>query len=406
MHYDPFMLKIVGAILGILAVALISRALRQPHVVGYLVAGMLLGPHGLALLTERATLSRVGEFGVLLLLFFIGMENNPRELLTRWRITFIGTTCQIAGSVLCMGLLGWWLHWSTPRILLLGFVISLSSTALVLNYLRETGQTGGKIGRDALGVLLAQDLAVIPMLIVIGFFGSGGVSGETIALQLLGGALALALLAWLVWGKNLRLPFSERLRGDGELQIFVAFALCLGFALLAEGFGLSASLGAFLAGMLVGAARETEWVADRLEPFRVVFVAVFFVSVGLLVSLDFVVDNAVLVISLTLAVLIGNTAINALIFHALGDPWRYSIYAGAHLAQIGEFSFMLAAVGGQSGLITSFEYQLVIAVISATLILSPAWIGLIGRLQRRLLHTRKAQLGASVARAKSGTAQG
>ena len=406
MHYDPFMLKIVGAILGILAVAFVSRALRQPHVVGYLVAGVLLGPHGLALLTERATLSRIGEFGVLLLLFFIGMENNPRELLTRWRITFIGTTCQIAGSVLCMGLLGWWLHWSTPRILLLGFVVSLSSTALVLNYLRETGQTGGKIGRDALGVLLAQDLAVIPMLIIIGFFGSGGVNGETIALQLVGGTLALALLAWLVWGKNLRLPFSQRLRGDRELQIFVAFALCLGFALLAEGFGLSASLGAFLAGMLVGAARETEWVADRLEPFRVVFVAVFFVSVGLLVSLDFVLENALLVAFLTLAVLIGNTAINALIFHSLGDPWRYSIYAGAHLAQIGEFSFMLAAVGGQGGLITNFEYQLVIAVISATLIMSPAWIGLIGRLQRRLLHTRKAQLGASVARAKSGTAQG
>ncbi len=406
MHYDPFMLKIVGAILGILAVAFVSRALRQPHVVGYLVAGVLLGPHGLALLTERATLSRIGEFGVLLLLFFIGMENNPRELLTRWRITFIGTTCQIAGSVLCMGLLGWWLHWSTPRILLLGFVVSLSSTALVLNYLRETGQTGGKIGRDALGVLLAQDLAVIPMLIIIGFFGSGGGNGGAIALQLVGGTLALALLAWLVWGKNLRLPFSQRLRGDRELQIFVAFALCLGFALLAEGFGLSASLGAFLAGMLVGAARETEWVADRLEPFRVVFVAVFFVSVGLLVSLDFVLENALLVAFLTLAVLIGNTAINALIFHSLGDPWRYSIYAGAHLAQIGEFSFMLAAVGGQGGLITNFEYQLVIAVISATLIMSPAWIGLIGRLQRRLLHTRKAQLGASVARAKSGTAQG
>ncbi len=275
--------------------------------------------------------------------------------------------------------------------------MSLSSTALVLNYLRETGQTEAKIGRDALGVLLAQDLAVIPMLIMIDFFGSGGVDGETVALQLVGGGLALALLSWIVWGKNPRLPFSEKLRGDRELQIFVAFALCLGFALLAEGFELSASLGAFLAGMLVGAARETEWVADRMEPFRVVFVALFFVSVGLLVSLDFVVDHAMLVGFIAVAVLLGNTLINALIFHALGDPWRYSIYAGAHLAQIGEFSFVLAAVGVQSGLITQFEYQLVIAVISATLLLSPAWIGLIGRAQRRMLHLSKAQLGGSVA---------
>ncbi|MDB5973383.1 MAG: transporter, family [Nevskia sp.] len=397
MHYDPFMLKIVAAILGILGVAFISRALRQPHVVGYLAAGILLGPHGLALLTERATLSRIGEFGVLLLLFFIGMENNPRDLLTRWRITFIGTAVQIGASVGAIWLLGWWLGWGHSRIILLGFVVSLSSTALVLNYLRETGQTEAKIGKDALGVLLAQDLAVIPMLIVIDFFGNDGISGETIALQLVGGALALALLSWIVWGKNLRLPFSEKLRGDRELQIFVAFALCLGFALLAEGFELSASLGAFLAGMLVGAARETEWVADRMEPFRVVFVAVFFVSVGLLVSLDFVVEHAMLVGFIALAVLLGNTAINALIFHALGDPWRYSIYAGAHLAQIGEFSFVLAAVGVQSGLITNFEYQLVIAVISATLLLSPAWIGLIGRTQRRMLHTRKTRLDGSIA---------
>lgn len=406
MHYDPFMLKIVGALLGVLAVAFISRALRQPHVVGYLAAGVLLGPHGLALLTERTTLSRIGEFGVLLLLFFIGMENNPRDLLSRWRITFLGTACQIAGSVLCIGLLGWWLHWSTPRILLLGFVISLSSTALVLNYLRETGQTEAKIGKDALGVLLAQDIAVIPMLIVVDYFGAKGVDGGTIVLQLIGGTLALALLAWLVWGKNLRLPFSQRLRGDRELQVFVAFALCLGFALLAEGFELSASLGAFLAGMLVGAARETEWVADRMEPFRVVFVAVFFVSVGLLVSLDFVVEHALLVAFITFAVLLGNTVINALIFHALGDPWRYSFYAGSHLAQIGEFSFLLAAVGGQSGLITSFEYQLVIAVITATLVLSPAWIGLVGRFQKRMLHARRARIGGGAERAKSSTVQG
>ena len=397
MHYDPFMLKIVGGLLGILGVAFVSRALRQPHVVGYLAAGILLGPHGLALLTERATLSRIGEFGVLLLLFFIGMENNPRDLLTRWRITFIGTAVQIGASVGCMSLLGWWLGWGASRIVLLGFVVSLSSTALVLNYLRETGQTEAKIGKDALGVLLAQDLAVIPMLIVINFFGSGGIDGETIALQVAGGALALALLAWIVWGKNLRLPFSEKLRGDRELQIFVAFALCLGFALLAEGFELSASLGAFLAGMLVGAARETEWVADRMEPFRVVFVAVFFVSVGLLVSLDFVLEHAMLVVFISVAVLLGNTLINALIFHALGDPLRYSVYAGAHLAQIGEFSFVLAAVGVQGRLITSFEYQLVIAVISATLLLSPAWIGLIGRAQRRMLHIGKARLGNSVA---------
>jgi CPA2 family monovalent cation:H+ antiporter-2 len=394
MHYDPFMLEVVGAILGVLGVAFISRALRQPHVIGYLVAGVVLGPNGLALLSERATLSHIGELGVLLLLFFIGMETDPRELVQRWRITFVGTAVQVGASVLCMWAVGTWLHWDLPRILLLGFVISLSSTALVLNYLRDTKQTESKIARDALGILLAQDLALIPMLISVDYLAGGSVDRVTIALQSAGAALAVGLLVWIVRTPDLRLPLGRRLAKDRELQVFVAFALCLGFALLAQAFALSASLGAFLAGMLVGAARDTEWVAERLEPFRVLFVALFFISIGLLVQLDFVLAHALLVAGLTLAVLLGNTLINAAIFRALGDPWRYSIYAGAHLAQIGEFSFVLAAAGLAAALISNFEYQLIIAVISATLVLSPAWITVVRQVQRRLRRLRGPVLAA------------
>ncbi len=386
MSYDPFMLKIVGAILGILAIAFASRLLRQPHVVGYLAAGVILGPHGLALITDRVALTRIGEFGVLLLLFFVGMETSPKQLVARWRVTFLGTAGQIAVSVLAMSAVGWWLGWAWSRIVLLGFVISLSSTALVLNYLRENGQMGAKIGRDSLGILLAQDLAVIPMLIVIDIFADGGVSSSTLLLQGIGALAAAGLLTWMIRSRNLRLPLVGRLKTDPELQIFLAFAVCLGFAFVAEAFELSAALGAFLAGMLLGAARETEWAVERLEPFRVVFVALFFVSVGLLVSLEFVIEHSMLVLAVTGAVLVGNTVISAAIFRALGDPWRYSLYAGACLAQIGEFSFLLAAAGQKSRLITQFEYQLTIAVITASLILSPAWVGLIGRLQQRRLR--------------------
>jgi CPA2 family monovalent cation:H+ antiporter-2 len=384
MHYDPFMLKIVGAVLGILAVALMSRMLRQPHVIGYLAAGVVLGPHGLAIVSDQNTLARVGDFGVLLLLFFVGMETNPRELLARWRITFIGTAVQVALSVAVMWVVGTWLDWKMSRIVLMGFVISLSSTALVLNYLRETGQTDAKVGRDALGILLAQDLAVILMLLVTDTLADGGIDRETLGLQAVGCVLTLVLVVWIVRGRGIRLPLVARFRSDRELQIFLAFALCLTLAFLSEAFELSAGLGAFVAGMLVAASRDTEWVADRMEPFRVVFLALFFVSVGLLVQLEFVFDHLVLLAALTVAVLFGNTLINAAIFRALGDPWRYSFYAGAHLAQIGEFSFVLAAVGVRSRLITAFEYQLTLSVIVATLMLSPAWIALVGRGQQRL----------------------
>jgi CPA2 family monovalent cation:H+ antiporter-2 len=386
MHFDPILLKLVGSLLVILTVVLIIRKLRQPHVVGYLLAGIVLGPYGLDLLNDSVTLTRVGEFGVVLLLFFVGMETTPHKLLASWRITFFGTAVQIASSIGLMGAIGWWLHWPLSRIVLTGFVLSLSSTAVVLNYLRDSGQLKAKIGRDVLGILLAQDLALIPMLIVVGALGGDRPNAGTLLLQGVGALLVFALLAWMTVGKRIRLPMGERLRSDYELQVFFAFGLCLGLSLLTGLFHLSTALGAFIAGMLVGVAREANWVRHRLEPFRVVFVAVFFISVGLLVNVGFVLDNIVLVMTLVAAVFIGNTAVNASVLRVLGDPWRYSIYTGAHLAQIGEFSFVLAALGVRDDLITEFSYQLTVAVIALTLLLSPTWIGIVGRVQNRVIR--------------------
>ena len=383
MHYDPVLLQFTGALLVILAMALLSRVLRQPHVVGYIVAGVLLGPSGLDFFQEYELVSRMGNVGVVLLLFFVGMETTPRQLVAGWRITFLGTSLQIAASVGLMLAVGAWLDWPLGRSILMGFVISLSSTAVVLNYLRATHRAKTKLGHDTLGVLLAQDLALIPMLLVIGLVAGSGTDPKVLALQAAGGIVAVALLAWMTAGRVVRLPLSRYLRRDRELQVFLAFGLCLGFALAFGLFQLSSALGAFLAGMLVGAARETNWVHHRLEPFRVMFVALFFVSVGLLVDVPFLRENYWLVGGVVLAVFCVNTAINAAIFRWLGDAWGYSIFAGAHLAQIGEFSFVLAAAGAAQDLIPDFTHKLVIAVIALTLVLSPAWIVLVGALQRR-----------------------
>jgi CPA2 family monovalent cation:H+ antiporter-2 len=383
MHYDPLMLELAGALLVILAAALVSRLLKQPHVVGYIVAGVLLGPSGFHFFQEYALVARIGEIGVVLLLFFVGMETTPRQLIASWRITVLGTSLQIAGSVAAMVALGLWLGWPIGRSVLLGFVICLSSTAVVLNYLRHTRRDQTKLGRDTLGVLLAQDLALIPMLLVVGLLAGTGTDPKVLALQGSGAVLAFALLAWMTAGGVVRLPLSAYLRRDRELQVFLAFGLCLGFALLFGFFQLSSALGAFLAGMLVGVARETNWVRHRLDPFRVVFVALFFVSVGMLVDVPFVAKNLVLVAGVTFGVFGVNTLINALIFRWLGDSWTYSFFAGAHLAQIGEFSFVLAAAGAAQALIPDFTHKLVIAVIALSLVLSPAWIALVGSLQRR-----------------------
>jgi len=374
MHLDPAMPAIVAAVLGILLLGLVLRLLRQPHVIGYLLAGVLLGPHALGLVSDEATLSRFGAIGVVLLLFFVGMEISPKRLVANWRVAVIGTLFQILISLGCAWLLGTWLDWPLARSILIGFVISLSSTAVVLKILQDWGEIDSEVGQDVLGVLLVQDLAVIPMLIVIGLLGGDKPTAAAVAMQIFGGLLVLALLGWILVKGTVKLPLARLLHDDHEMQIFAATAICFGLALLTGLFGLSTALGAFAAGMLISAARETQWVHHNLEPFRVVFVALFFVSIGMLVNLDFIRTHWLQVALLVVMVFLTNTFINAVILRLLGDSWRDSMYAGALLSQIGEFSFVLAAVGVQVQIISQFGYQLTIAVISLSLLLSPLWI--------------------------------
>jgi CPA2 family monovalent cation:H+ antiporter-2 len=167
------------------------------------------------------------------------------------------------------------------------------------------------------------------------------------------------------------MPFGQLLRKDNELQVFSAFMLCFGLAFITGIFNLSAALGAFVAGILISVAKETNWVYERLEPFYVVFVALFFVSIR---------DNLFLALSLVVISVFINTAVNAVIMRFLGENWRNSLYGAALLSQIGEFSFVLAGVGISAAIITEFSYQMTIVVISLTLLLSPLWILFIKRI--------------------------
>lgn len=385
MHLDPIMPTLVATLMAILVIGLLLRRIRLPHVIGYLLTGIILGPHGLALITDETILSRLGAIGVVLLLFFIGMEVSPRRLLASWKVAIIGTLFQILVSVGCVWVLGEWLDWPTARSILVGFVISLSSTAVVLKILQEWGELDSDVGQNVLGVLLVQDLAIIPMLIVIGFMGGEPPTLGNIILEISGGLLILGLFAWLIVKETIQLPLGNWLRDDHEMQVFAAFIICFGLALLTGLMGLSTALGAFAAGMLVASARETRWVHHSLEPFRVVFVTLFFVSIGMLVDPLFFVHNWRQISLLVIAVYLTNTLLNALILRLLGDDWRTSLYAGALLSQIGEFSFVLAAVGLQAGIITQYGYQVVIEVIAITLLLSPFWIMLL----KRVLHIGK-----------------
>ncbi len=379
MHMDPLLPALVAAAFGILLIGAVSRRFKQPHVVGYLIAGILLGPHGVSLLEEPLVLARMGEIGVLLLLFFVGMEVDLRRLVTGWRVSVIGTALQILLSIGCIAVFGHLLGWSLPRILLLGFAISLSSTALALSMLRDRGELETQTGQDVLGILLVQDVALVPMLILIGVVAGNGIDPSQLARQVAGGLAFAGLLFWLAQGKPLHLPFGRHIHVDHEMQVFAAFLLCFGLAVVTGWLGLSTAMGAFAAGMIVAATKETAWLHRSLEPFRVLLVAVFFVSIGCLIDLEYLSSHWRVILGLVSAALITNTLINAIILRALGRGWREALYASALLSQIGELSFVIAAVGKQSGILAESGYQLVISTIAGTLLLTPLWITLLRR---------------------------
>ncbi|MFT5291455.1 MAG: CPA2 family monovalent cation:H+ antiporter-2, partial [Planctomycetota bacterium] len=299
------------------------------------------------------------------------------RLVTGWRVSVIGTVLQVTLSVAAVAMIGLWFDWPWPRSVLLGFAISLSSTALVVTMLRQWKEMDTEAGQDAIGVLLVQDVALAPMLIVVGLLGGSSPSASLLVLQLVGGIGVVLLVTTLVRRKTIRLPFGELLRRDHELQLFAALLLCFLFAWVTGVCGLSTALGAFVAGLVVASAKETEWIHRNLEPYRVLFVAAFFVSIGMLVDLPFLVEHWRPISALVLAAFLTNTMINAGILKALGRSWRTSVYTGALLSQIGEFSFVLAAVGKDVGIMTDFGYQMILGVIVGTLILGPAWIGVL-----------------------------
>lgn len=365
---------LTGAGLGILLLGLLLHKARLSVVSGYLVAGIVLGPAGLGVLVDEAMLSYLGAMGVLLLLFFAGMEVSLPTLVAGWRIAVLGTVLQIALSVTVTFALGQVFGWKLARIVLLGFVISLSSTSVVLKLLSDLRETDSPVGQNALGILLVQDVAVIGMVIALDFLGGRPLSSHELILQGVG-ALVLAALLWWIWRvEHVHLPFQWLVGDSKELQVFAALIVCLGLSLVTGLAGLSSALGAFFAGILIRASDETHWVHERLEPFRVVFVALFFVSVGSAVDVALIANRWLAIGLLVGAALLTNTAINALILRLLGTSWRESIYGGALLSQIGEFSFVLAAVGLNAEIIEKATYDLTIAVIFLTLLVSPVWI--------------------------------
>ena len=281
--------------------------LRQPALVGYILSGVLLGPSAFALVENRGDIDALAELGVLMLLFVVGMELSLRLFRRMWRLALLAALCQIGASTGVMLLFWGFMGWPLGLSVLLGFVVAVSSTAVVIKVLEAADELHTRAGRLAVGVLIAQDLAVVPMMLTIGALG--GAEFQWLSIVKIAGSVAF--LATLIWylsrGPKIDLPFGALVAGNTDLKPLAALAFCFGLSALAGLFGLSAAYGAFIAGLIIGNSTERQAMAEVTKPIQSILLMVFFLSIGLLVDLGYIWDNLVTVLLLFLMVLVFKT---------------------------------------------------------------------------------------------------
>lgn len=368
-------------LLGIALVALAALAcglglerLRQPAIVGYIVAGVLLGPSGFALVEDRDSIDVLAELGVLMLLFVVGMELSVRAFRQLWRLYVVATLFQVGVSTAVMFVLKALFGWPGGLALVLGFAVALSSTAVVIKVLQDLGELRSRVGRVTVGILIAQDLAVVPMMLVIGALGADGFRWIGLIKIVLSVGLLVGLILWLSRGPKVNLPFAEWVGGHADLTPLAALAFCFGGAALTGLLGMSAAYGAFLAGLVIGNSRQRQAIVSVTHPIQSVLLMAFFLSIGLLIDLSYIWRNLGMVMLLLFLVAFFKTALNVGILRAMGQPWTRAFLVGVLLAQIGEFSFVLSLTGVQAGLIDEETTRLVVAVSALSLGLSPLWV--------------------------------
>ncbi|WP_370638379.1 cation:proton antiporter [Aurantimonas sp. VKM B-3413] len=358
--------------------------LKQPPLVGFILAGVLLGPSGLRFVsTSNENVTMLAEMGVLMLLFFIGMELSLKAFVATLRpAVMIAGGQLLAAMAISFGLMAI-SDATVPEAIILGFIIALSSTVVAMKMLDDIGELRTEPGRIAVGVLIAQDLAVVPMLIVAtSLGGSEPVDWVSLTAKIV---VAVAVLAGLLWylGRRPKLKpaFGPAVENNVEILALGSLAFCFAAAALSGVAGLSPAYGAFIAGLVVGASTLRSPVIHVVEPIQSILLVVFFLSIGLLIDLGYIFDNWQIVLVAAVFVIVAKTLFNVLLIRMAGLRHKTAIEAGLSMAQIGEFSFVLAAAAFASGAIGADVYRLALAVTAISLLVSPAWMVVMRRIE-------------------------
>ncbi len=381
MHDLDFLGELV--LIGALAVAiiLIFQRLKIPSVIGLIFTGILLGPSGFGAVYDQEMISTLAELGVVLLLFTIGLEFSLDELNKLKKIVLVGGIVQILVTGLAISCLAYWFMFaigyalSVSAALFLGFAFSVSSTAICLKILTDRDELGQPHGRIAMGILIFQDIAIVPLTIAINFLSPDiSPSFEVVSKKI---AVIVLFAAIIFIGMKLLMPKIVHLIVSlhaKEVLVIGALVICFGAAYLTSLAGLSLALGSFVAGMIIASTDESHQISVIIDPFREAFSSIFFISVGLLLDVNMV--NLPLFIFIALAVLLVKGLLVAGVSIFLGNSLRVSMMAGMALAQIGEFSFVLSEAGLRNRVIDHEIFQAMLAIIVVTMIVTPAMIAI------------------------------
>ena len=365
-------LKTLVIIFGVSAsVVFVLHKVRVPSIVGFLIAGIFLGPHGFGFVQEVREVELLAEIGVILLLFTIGLEISLRNLKRIRSAVLGGGFSQVLLTLLATAAIAYPFLGKLNESLFTGFLVALSSTAIVMKMLLDRAEMDSPHGRLSMGILVFQDLCVVPFMLLIPILAGNQGSFSELLWTMVKSATILFIVIfsarWLV-PNILHQIVHTRSR---ELFVITVILLCLGTALLTSELGLSLALGAFLAGLVISESEYAYQAISDILPFKDSFNGLFFISVGMLMDLRFFNQNPLLILFAVVFILFLKTSTGFFSVHLLGHPVRVSLQTGLQLAQIGEFSFVLAMAGKSAGLITESLYQLFLSSSVLTMLLTP-----------------------------------
>ena len=401
--HDLGVLRDLAIIAGLaIPVVALAHRLRLPPLVGFLLVGVFIGPSGVALIPEPDTVAALAEIGVVLLLFEIGLELSLSDVLRWGRSVAVAGGAQVTGMLALAVAIGTAMDAPIGQALFYGALAAMSSTAAVTRVVADRGELDTPHGRETLSVLLFQDLCIVPIMALVPLLAAtgGGPRMSGFWLEMLA---SLAAMTALVVGGRLAVRWTlDRVVAQRNRDLFT---LCIGFfaigtALVSAAAGFSLAIGAFLAGLIISESEYGQQALSDVIPFRVLFSGVFFTSIGMLLDLSLVLEQPAVVLGVTLLIVAVKTAVATGAILLRGRPFDTALRSGLSLAQVGEFSFLLAAAGLPLGLFAGNDYQTFLSVAALSLIATPFLISS----ARRVAESAAARLAGTARRAAAGDA--